>query len=163
LAARKAETRSGIPSGSLPGRSPSSTKRAGSKCPLPLGNAYPKAQDLPDGKNPVSVYGYLVGGASLAVTKGAVARISSGLDNLEMGLQLQRDAAINPGNSCGPALVQDAMLGVVIDSSVESQNLGYVIPNEEIDGIIQRPGGAGGQPSVRSRAYFPRWFVARQK
>jgi hypothetical protein len=61
-------------------------------------DAYPKAQDLPDGEDPVSVYGYSVGGSSLAVTKGAVARISYGLYNMEMGLQLQLDAALNPDN-----------------------------------------------------------------
>jgi hypothetical protein len=57
-----------------------------------------------------------------------------------MGLQIQLDAALNPGNSGGPALVQDAMSGVVIGSSGEGQNLGYVIPNEEIDGFLQRTG-----------------------
>jgi hypothetical protein len=41
LAARKPETSSGIPSGSLPGRSPLVNKaRAVSKCPLQLVNAY---------------------------------------------------------------------------------------------------------------------------
>jgi hypothetical protein len=57
----------------------------------------PQAKNLPDGKDPVSVYGYPVG-ASLAVTQGAVARISYGPYNLELGLQIQLDATLNPGN-----------------------------------------------------------------
>jgi S1-C subfamily serine protease len=105
----------------------------------------PKAPGLPEGKDSVSVYGYPIGGASLAVTKGTVARISFGLLNAELGLHIQIDAAVNPGNSGGPALVKDQMIGVVIGSSEEGQNIGYLIPNEEIDSFLKRTNGQSGR------------------
>jgi hypothetical protein len=36
------------------------------------------------------------------------------------------------------------MIGVVVGASVEGQNIGYVIPNEEIDGFLKRPDGKSG-------------------
>jgi S1-C subfamily serine protease len=115
--------------------------------------AVPRAADLPEGKDAVSIYGYPVGGSSLAVTKGTVTRINYGLLGSqppmeygllgsEMGPYIQIDAAVNPGNSGGPALVKDRMIGVVFGSSLEGQNIGYVIPNEEIDYFLQRRGGS---------------------
>ncbi|HEY7314993.1 MAG TPA: trypsin-like peptidase domain-containing protein [Gemmataceae bacterium] len=106
----------------------------------------PKAAGLPEGKDAVSVYGYPVGGTSLAVTRGAVARISYGAYASEFGLQIQIDAAVNPGNSGGPALVKDRMIGVVIGASTEGQNIGYLIPNEEIDSFLK--GNSGSKPRI---------------
>jgi S1-C subfamily serine protease len=108
-----------------------------------------KAPGLPESKDAVSVYGYPIGGSSLAVTKGTVARINYGLLGSDFGLHIQIDAAVNPGNSGGPALVKDQMIGVVIGSSLEGQNIGYVIPNEEIDAFLQRPTGkSSGKPRI---------------
>jgi S1-C subfamily serine protease len=106
----------------------------------------PKAAGLPEGKDAVSVYGYPVGGTSLAVTRGTVGRISYGPYAAEFGLQIQIDAAVNPGNSGGPALDKDRMIGVVIGASTEGQNIGYLIPNEEIDGFLK--GSSGGKPRI---------------
>jgi S1-C subfamily serine protease len=106
-----------------------------------------RAADLPEDKDAVSVYGYPVGGSSLAVTRGAVARIGYGAYAYgELGLQIQIDAALNPGNSGGPALVKDRMVGLVIGTSTEGQNIGFVIPNEEIDHFLQN--GKGGKPRI---------------
>lgn len=108
-----------------------------------------KATGLPEGKDAVSVYGFPVGGTSLAVTKGAVARISYGPLGSEYGLHIQIDGAVNPGNSGGPALVKDEMIGVVVGASVQGQNIGYVIPNEEIDDFLKRPAGkSSGKPRI---------------
>jgi S1-C subfamily serine protease len=106
----------------------------------------PEAAGLPEGKDAVSVYGYPVGGTSLAVTRGTVARISYGPYAAEFGLQIQIDAAVNPGNSGGPALVKDRMIGVVVGASTEGQNIGYLIPNEEIDRFLK--GSSGGKPRI---------------
>jgi S1-C subfamily serine protease len=100
-----------------------------------------RAAELPEVRDAVSVYGYPIGGSSLAVTRGTVARIGFGpYGYAEMGLQIQVDAALNPGNSGGPAHVKDHMVGLVIGSAAEGQNIGYLIPNEEIDGPLKAKG-----------------------
>jgi PDZ domain len=46
---------------------------------------------------------------------------------------IQISAAVNPGNSGGPALVADKIVGIVQSYAAGTQNIGYIIPNEEID------------------------------
>jgi hypothetical protein len=46
---------------------------------------------------------------------------------------VQIDAAINPGNSGGPATVGDKMIGLAFSTLGGAQNIGYIIPNEEIE------------------------------
>jgi S1-C subfamily serine protease len=89
---------------------------------------------LPDIKDPVLAYGFPVGGTSLSITKGIVSRIEYAAYNLTAGgLRIQIDAAINPGNSGGPAVVGDRMIGLAFSHLGNAQNIGYIIPNEEID------------------------------
>jgi S1-C subfamily serine protease len=112
--------------------------------------AVPRTADLPEPKEAVSVYGYPIGGTSLAVTRGTVARIGfGGYGAGEFGLQIQIDAALNPGNSGGPALVKDRMIGLVVGSSPEGQNIGYLIPDEEITGFLTAPGTGPIPPKPR--------------
>ncbi|EFJ52700.1 trypsin family [Volvox carteri f. nagariensis] len=63
-----------------------------------------KAEVVCEGKSPIAVAGYPVGGDNISVTKGIVSRIAlvrySATARL---LSIQIDAAINPGNSGGPA------------------------------------------------------------
>ncbi|HEX4342710.1 MAG TPA: serine protease, partial [Verrucomicrobiae bacterium] len=49
------------------------------------------------------------------------------------GLRIQIDAAVNPGNSGGPAVVNGEMIGLVFSYLNGSQNISYIIPNEEIE------------------------------
>jgi S1-C subfamily serine protease len=96
----------------------------------PLG----RAQGLPDVKDAVMAYGYPAGGSNLSITKGIVSRIEfTGYNHPVQGLRIQIDAAINPGNSGGPAVVGDKMIGLAFSSLGGAQNIGYIIPNEEID------------------------------
>jgi S1-C subfamily serine protease len=96
--------------------------------PLPRARAVPRLRDS------VEVYGFPVGGADLAVTKGVVSRIGySRYGSGTVGLLLQVSAAINPGNSGGPAVVGGKMVGLVFSRLRDAENVGYVIPNEEID------------------------------
>jgi S1-C subfamily serine protease len=94
------------------------------------------AADLPEIKDSVSVYGYPMGGSSLSVTKGIVSRIGLAAYPGEWGLQFQVDAALNPGNSGGPALVDGRMIGVVYSYFPNAQSIGYIIPAEEINEFL---------------------------
>jgi S1-C subfamily serine protease len=95
-----------------------------------------RANKLPQIKDSVLTYGFPTGGSSLSITKGIVSRIEFAQYNYPtFGLRIQIDAAINPGNSGGPAIAGDKMIGLAFSHLVtgETQNIGYVIPNEEIE------------------------------
>ena len=93
-----------------------------------------RAEKLPQLRDAVTVYGYPKGGTSLSVTKGIVSRIEFTEYNFPVsGLRIQLDAAINPGNSGGPAVVDDKLIGIAFSHLTDAENIGYVIPCEEID------------------------------
>ncbi len=93
-----------------------------------------RSRELPQIKDTVLAYGYPAGGNSLSITKGIVSRIEFAPYNYPLwGLRIQIDAAINPGNSGGPALVGDRMIGLAFSRLGGGDNIGYIIPNEEID------------------------------
>ncbi|MDX2035219.1 MAG: trypsin-like peptidase domain-containing protein [Isosphaeraceae bacterium] len=101
---------------------------------LPL----PRAERLPAIKANVLVYGYPTGGSSLSLTKGIVSRIEfAPLGAGGAGLRIQIDAAINPGNSGGPVLVDGKMIGLAFSRLGGGDNIGYIIPTEEIDLFLQ--------------------------
>src|SRR4029453_1099267 len=103
-------------------------------CHSPL----PFTKYLPDSKEPVMVYGYPTGGASLSITKGIISRIEfTGYSLSALGLRIQIDAAINPGNSGGPAVVNDEIVGLAFSHLQSAQNIGYIIPVEEIELFLQ--------------------------
>ncbi len=96
--------------------------------------ALPLAKALPDVQEAVMVYGYPKGGSSLSVTKGIVSRIDfAAYSSSVSGLRIQIDAAINPGNSGGPAVVADQMVGLAFSRLDGSENIGYIVPTEEIE------------------------------
>ena len=89
---------------------------------------------LPDVREAVMAYGYPLGGTSLSVTKGIVSRVEFvpyGYGGA--GLRVQIDAPINPGNSGGPVIDGDRMVGLAFSVAANAQNIGYVIPNEEVE------------------------------
>ena len=93
-----------------------------------------RANSLPEIKDAVLAYGFPTGGSSLAITKGIVSRIEyASYSNNTSGLRVQIDAAINPGNSGGPAVAGDKMIGLAFSRLSEAQNIGYIIPNEEVE------------------------------
>ncbi len=93
-----------------------------------------RAEKLPEIKESVIVYGYPTGGTTLSITKGIVSRIEFvGYGGHTQGLRIQIDAAVNPGNSGGPALVDDRMIGLVNSGIRGADNIGYIIPTEEVD------------------------------
>jgi S1-C subfamily serine protease len=103
----------------------------------------PRASVLPQIKDPVLAYGFPTGGTTLSITRGIVSRIEFvpyGFSTA--GLRIQIDAAINPGNSGGPAISDNRMIGLAFSHLANSENISYIIPNEEIELFLK--GIAGG-------------------
>jgi len=110
-----------------------------------------RAAALPQIKETVLVYGFPTGGTSLSITKGIVSRIEFASYNFPVsGLRVQIDAAINPGNSGGPALVGDKVIGLAFSHLTNAQNIGYIIPSEEIDLFLKdvADGHYDGKPAL---------------
>jgi len=111
----------------------------------------PRAKKLPGIKDTVMTYGYPEGGNSLSITKGIVSRVEFSPYNFPVfGLRIQIDAAINPGNSGGPAVVGDTMIGLTFSRLNDADNIGYIIPSEEIDLFLQdvADGHYDGKPAM---------------
>jgi len=110
-----------------------------------------RAKSLPGVKDVVMAYGFPEGGNSLSITKGIVSRVEFTPYNFPaQGLRIQIDAAINPGNSGGPAVVGDKMIGLTFSHLVNAENIGYIIPSEEIDMFLQdiADGHYDGKPAM---------------
>ena len=113
--------------------------------------ALPRAAKLPQIKDAVLAYGFPTGGSSLSITKGIVSRIEFVPYNLAVsGLRIQIDAAINPGNSGGPAVADDRMIGLAFSKLGGTDNIGYIIPNEEIELFLKdiADGHYDGKPAM---------------
>jgi len=110
-----------------------------------------RAKTLPGIKDTVLAYGYPEGGNSLSITKGIVSRVEFAPYNFPVfGLRIQIDAAINPGNSGGAAVVGDKMIGLTFSRLNDAENIGYIIPSEEIDLFLQdiADGHYDGKPAM---------------
>lgn len=90
-----------------------------------------RSSALPSPRDTVEVYGFPVGGSEMSVTRGVVSRI--GYSPVANGMVIQVSAAVNEGNSGGPAVVGGKMVGIVFSRLRQAEGIGYVIPNEEID------------------------------
>ena len=94
---------------------------------------FPFAEELPRVKDSINVYGYPTGGSELSVTQGIVSRIEyTDYYYQARGLRIQVDAALNFGNSGGPAVSDGKLVGLVFSLIQNAQNIGYLIPVEEI-------------------------------
>ncbi|KAG0475735.1 hypothetical protein HPP92_015421 [Vanilla planifolia] len=111
---------------------------------------------LPFLQDAVTVVGYPLGGDTISVTKGVVSRIevtpyAHGAYDL-LGIQI--DAALNPGNSGGPAFNDKGeCIGVAFQvyRSEEVENIGYVIPSSVVMHFVhdyRRNGKYTGFPSL---------------
>ncbi|KAL4581640.1 hypothetical protein LXL04_006166 [Taraxacum kok-saghyz] len=98
--------------------------------------------DLPALQDAVTVVGYPIGGDTISVTSGVVSRIEilSYVHGSTELLGLQIDAAINSGNSGGPAFNDKGeCVGIAFQSlkHEDAENIGYVIPTPVIMHFIQ--------------------------
>lgn len=109
----------------------------------------PRAADLPRIQDRVSIYGFPIGGNGLSVTRGEVSRLEYGTYGRGIGPIIQVSAPVNPGNSGGPAVVDDKMIGLVVSRVQNAQNIGSIIPNEEIETFLDnlKRGNTSGKPS----------------
>ncbi|HFQ61676.1 MAG TPA: serine protease [Epsilonproteobacteria bacterium] len=93
---------------------------------------------LPEVEQKIVVYGYPMGGSTLSATIGVVSRIEHHVyaHSGESFLAIQVDAAVNPGNSGGPALSNGKIVGVVMQVITKSQNIGYLVPVSMVQHFI---------------------------
>lgn len=96
------------------------------------------ADGLPRVKETVNVYGYPLGGDDMAVTEGIISRIEfASYSPTVSAVRIQVDAALNPGNSGGPAIVDGKIVGLVFSGIRTAENIGYLIPAEEVRMFIE--------------------------
>ncbi len=95
--------------------------------------------DLPKVEQKIVVYGYPMGGSTLSATIGVVSRVEhhTYAHSGESFLAVQIDAAVNPGNSGGPALSEGKIIGVVMQVITKSQNIGYIVPVNIVKHFIE--------------------------
>ncbi|KAG2483061.1 hypothetical protein HYH03_018044 [Edaphochlamys debaryana] len=96
---------------------------------------------LPQLQDAVTVVGYPIGGDTLSVTSGVVSRIevTSYMHGSSELLGIQIDAAINSGNSGGPAFNEAGeCVGIAFQSlkHEDAENIGYIIPTPVIDHFL---------------------------
>lgn len=93
---------------------------------------------LPNVEQKIVVYGYPMGGSTLSATIGVVSRVEHSVyaHSGESFLAVQVDAAVNPGNSGGPALSDGKIVGVVMQIITKSQNIGYLVPVNMVQHFI---------------------------
>ncbi len=98
--------------------------------PIPILDGLPK-----EGAR-VVVMGYPLGGEQLSTTSGVISRIEwadIGMSS-ETGMRVQVDAAINFGNSGGPAFVDGKVAGLAFSGmdNAMADNIAYLLATEEI-------------------------------
>ncbi|KAL3654007.1 Protease Do-like 10, mitochondrial [Castilleja foliolosa] len=86
--------------------------------------------DIPFLQEAVAVVGYPQGGDNISVTKGVVSRVepTEYVHGATQLLAIQIDAAINSGNSGGPAIMGGKVAGVAFQNLCNAENIGYIIP-----------------------------------
>ncbi len=97
-----------------------------------------KFGSLPEIQQEAVVYGFPEGGDTLSITRGVISRtehIYYAHSLIEL-LATQLDAAVNPGNSGGPVMIDDRIVGVVMGTRMDSDNIGYMIPTPIIEHFL---------------------------
>lgn len=95
--------------------------------------------DIPLLEEDVVVVGFPTGGDNVSVTRGVVSRVDIQRYNHSGAhlLAIQIDAAINAGNSGGPALKDGKVVGIAFETLNNAENIGYIIPIPVVDHFLQ--------------------------
>jgi hypothetical protein len=91
-------------------------------------------------RDPVTVYGFPVGGNAISITEGVVSRIEyqQYVYSKESLLAIQIDAAINLGNSGGPAVDKNGQLiGIAMQGYQNANSIGYIVPSILIQAFLK--------------------------
>lgn len=96
---------------------------------------------LPFVRDKVAVYGYPDGGDTLSITEGVVSRIEHQeyIHSNANLLACQIDAPINSGNSGGPVIVNNKLVGVAFQGlyGPTTENIGYMVPAPVIQHFLR--------------------------
>jgi S1-C subfamily serine protease len=105
-------------------------------------------------RDKVAVYGFPEGGDKLSITEGVVSRVENHKythSRAEL-LACQIDAAINSGNSGGPVMKGDKLVGVAFQSMSggDAENIGYMVPTPIVEHFLTdiRDGKYDGIPDL---------------
>lgn len=98
-----------------------------------------KIGSLPEVRDKVAVYGFPQGGDELSITEGVVSRIEHRHYSHSSSylLTCQIDAAINSGNSGGPVIKDNTIVGVAFQALSTGANIGYMVPGTIIRHFLQ--------------------------
>jgi S1-C subfamily serine protease len=105
-------------------------------------------------RDKVAVYGFPEGGDKLSITEGVVSRVENRKYTHSMAdlLACQIDAAVNSGNSGGPVIRGDKLVGVAFQSRSgnDAENIGYMVPTPIVDHFLTdiRDGKYDGIPNL---------------
>jgi S1-C subfamily serine protease len=91
--------------------------------------------ELPEIRDKVFVCGFPEGGDKMSITEGVVSRIehSTYSHSGAFLLTCQIDAAINVGNSGGPVVKDNRLVGVAFQAAGAMENVGYMVPTTVIE------------------------------
>jgi S1-C subfamily serine protease len=124
-----------------------------------LTGEFPPAEigDLPDLRDKVAVIGFPVGGEEVSVTEGVVSRIEVARysHSQRQLLAITVDAAINEGNSGGPAFKDGKVVGIAFQKLSGAENIGELVPTPLIRHFLE--GVRLGKPPI-----IPGFGVATQ-
>ena len=116
------------------------------------GTASLKLGKLPQIQDNLTVYGYPLGGDKLSTTRGIVSRMEHNNYTLtnQKFLIGQTDAAINSGNSGGPVLNENKVVGVAFAGLTQADNIGYFIPVNILENFLDdvKDGNYDGPPKL---------------
>ena len=114
------------------------------------------SKELPEIGSTVQAIGFPMGGEQISLTEGVVSRIEFiGYSQDTAGLRVQVDAALNHGNSGGPVVQGDQVVGVVFSGVESADNIGYLIPAEEVLAFLNdlEDGHYDGRPRIFAEGF----------